>query len=372
MATLYLHIGHGKTGTSWIQSSLHLSTNQLLSYGIVYPERPDVNIINSNTITSGNTQELLKSKSIFESTLAKYHPNNGNTLLFSSEFLFRQIINSNAEEFIEEVSSSNGFDKIKILLFIRNPISSAASVWQQRIKRMGLHQLPLTELHNNSEISFDKIFNVSKLLDRFSNLDSVELTVKNYSRCKNHLLEEVASWLGVPNETIQRPSVSRINRSMTYSELFMQQRLNSILGPSGKLFSDPLCEQFPNITPSSILPPLDVQKAIWEKVSPTIEQINKLLPKAHQYQCDIQSPEPTPTQLSFSNEQINLIAESLGGEILRLRKAREQFQQTIENLREDIGDNRSEPKKQVKLFKPTRIINSLFKRIKQSISQRMH
>jgi hypothetical protein len=320
MATLFLHIGHGKTGSSWIQSSMRMSRYNLKDQNIVYAKGSDAKIIDSKTISSGNAIDLFMSKSIFEETLAKHRPDDRSSLLFSSEYLFKQMIDQNAEKFIASTALRYGFDKVSILLFIRNPIGSAISVWQQRIKRKGYYKVSLADLHKHSDICYDKILNVSRFLDQFSKLISVEITIKNYSISKNRLLDEVSSWLNVPNEVLQTPPVSRINRSMTYSELIMQQNLNRILGSSGRLLSDPLCEQLPDINPSQLLPPLCVQKIICTKLLPTIEHINKQLPKIHQYQYDIQLPKPKPNQLYFSEEQVKTITKSLGEEILYLRK----------------------------------------------------
>jgi len=106
---------------------------------------------------------------------------------------------------------------------------------------------------------------------------------------------------------------------MTYSELTLQLELNRVLGQSGQLLSDPLCEKLTEIEPDPILPPLIVQEAIWEKVQPDVERVNKRLPTLHQYQCDIQAPTQLSEQFSFSHAQIRVIAEGLGNEIKHLR-----------------------------------------------------
>ena len=66
---LFLHIGHGKTGTSAVQSSLAIASGKLLERGINYPIHPSLRDRSSQLeITSGNwapnpevnlTQELL-------------------------------------------------------------------------------------------------------------------------------------------------------------------------------------------------------------------------------------------------------------------------------------------------------------------------
>lgn len=338
MATLYLHVGHGKTGSSWIQSCLRLSEKLLFEQGIVYAKGSDSDLENSNKITSGNASSILESKASFEAHLQKCIPQNGESLLFSSEFLFKHFILSNAHEFIETVASRYGFDQIKILLFIRNPISTVVSVWQQRIKRAGFHHISLSNLHENTGIGIDRVDYVEKLLDCLDKCNSASLTVRNYSNCKTNLHEELANWLEVPQESIQKPPARRVNRSMTLPELMMQKELNRVLGKSGQLLSDPLCEKLTDIEPDSILPPLFVQEAIWEKVKPTVSRVNKRLPIEQQYQCDIQVPVPFPEKLCFSHEQVKVIAESLGTEIKRLQCKLENTDEATNKLKLKIQE----------------------------------
>src|SRR5262245_28751429 len=54
MKTLYLHIGHGKTGTSYLQSSLALSIERLADRNIVYPRMGSVERGAKGLISSGN------------------------------------------------------------------------------------------------------------------------------------------------------------------------------------------------------------------------------------------------------------------------------------------------------------------------------
>ena len=89
---LFLHIGHGKTGTSAVQSSLAIASGKLLERGINYPIHPSLRDRSSQLeITSGNwapnpevslTQELL--------TLANNNQN-APSIILSSESLFWDI-----------------------------------------------------------------------------------------------------------------------------------------------------------------------------------------------------------------------------------------------------------------------------------------
>jgi len=51
---LYLHIGHGKTGSSALQSFLALNSNLLENYRIEYPEHASFENAINGKISSGN------------------------------------------------------------------------------------------------------------------------------------------------------------------------------------------------------------------------------------------------------------------------------------------------------------------------------
>ena len=160
MATLFLHIGHGKTGTSWIQACLRLNRESLAKHGIIYAYGEDWLNDNPNAITSGNAVNLFESKEHFESQLAKNQLKLGEALLFTSESIFKFFTKSNAIDYLEEVAAKYGFDTIQLLFFIRNPIERAVSVMQQRVKRRGVHDISLNNLHEHPEIGWDIIFQV--------------------------------------------------------------------------------------------------------------------------------------------------------------------------------------------------------------------
>ena len=88
MPTVYIHIGHGKTGSSWIQSSLRSSRESLASHSLHYANGPDARLTEMNLISSGNGTGLLSSEAEFGRRLSECSHAEGCSLIFSSEFLF--------------------------------------------------------------------------------------------------------------------------------------------------------------------------------------------------------------------------------------------------------------------------------------------
>jgi len=83
---VYLHIGHGKTGTSYIQSSLALSRERLIEKGIQYPIDPRA----SRWAEIGHSSTGNVSRLPFERLLPHTDMHFNGSLLLSSEFLFRR------------------------------------------------------------------------------------------------------------------------------------------------------------------------------------------------------------------------------------------------------------------------------------------
>lgn len=369
MPTLYLHIGHGKTGTSWIQACLRLNREPLAKHGIIYAHGEDWLIDKPNVITSGNASNLFKSKESFESQLSQNLVKTGESLLFSSEHIFWYFTKTNAVDYLEEIAAKYDFDKISILLFIRNPISLAVSIWQQRIKRRGHHHVSLSNLHEHPDIGWGDVLSVEYLITCLEKCRNVSLSIRNYSNCSEGLMDEVASWLEIPVEIFSVQPVNRINRSLTWSEQSFQTSLNKILGQSGRIFSDPLCEKLPDMLPDKILPSLEVQEAIWLALSETINRLNLIIPEKHRYQCDIQNPEPLPEILTFNQHQIEIMAESLGNEILSLRKQIENLNKTISMLKDENAALKTRLEHPFEGINIHRLFTQILKQIGMSISK---
>ena len=104
MPTVYIHIGHGKTGSSWIQSSLRSSRESLASHSLHYANGPDALLTEMNLISSGNGTGLLSSEADFGRRLSECSHAEGCSLIFSSEFLFKEINDPGVLDFMLPVA----------------------------------------------------------------------------------------------------------------------------------------------------------------------------------------------------------------------------------------------------------------------------
>jgi hypothetical protein len=337
MSTLFLHVGHPKTGSSFVQHVLRSNRQVLAEHGIQYAIGNDAALGPETTIANGNGALLFDSRESFTASLRQNRVAADESLLYSSETIFGKFIANEAAEYLEEVAWLGGFDRLKVLLFIRNPISLFCSVWQQKIKSRGGTDIEFADIEGNVRHGTRWIFLVETWLDQISRCPTVDLTIHNYSACGDRILETFGAWLEIRTNVLKPGPRKRVNRSMTHAELQLLTALNRVLGET-RLLSDPLCERLTDLPPEAVLPPLEVQRRVWEHVEPVISRINPRLPEGSRYLCDIRTPEPRPSDARFSNDQIRVIAESLGNEILLWRRQSAAKQVELDRLQREIAE----------------------------------
>jgi len=311
---LVLHIGHGKTGSSFIQSSLALSEERLREVGIEYPELAPVPFDRAQRglFTSGNLGEAAS----FVATVtdaARRHPE-ARRLLFSSEYVFLHIATHG--EALAKLQQS--FD-VTVVLCIREFIAHALTRYGHSVKQEG-RTLAFSEYLRAEYRKPESVLRVLRAIEQAG----CQAKVFNYSRHADHLLETFAAAIGVPQDRLLLPPIARVNRSLDANELELARRFNQVLGPSGLLVGIPLCERLPHHpvgVPRISRRDYDACRASF---APWEAQLNQLLPHSERYCLD----EPVVIEdqdalrhssFTLSTAQIDVLAQSLGGEILRLR-----------------------------------------------------
>ena len=318
---LYLHVGHSKTGTSWVQAALRENAVALAKGGLSYPIHDGIGDEQGSEIGQGNGLALATSPvEELEAGLRMMidHPERSAGVVLSTEEFFPRLTLYDDPAALPRAALGAGFERVEILLFIRNPVSHAASLWQQYLKRGG------------GSASIETFFGkysvperVALFLGRFMSMDGVGLTCLNYDIHRHDLLTPLGAWLGLTATTLNPPRAPVINRGMTRAELALQAALNQRVGKVGRLLSDALCAGLPNLPPDHIYPDPACQRAMCDRLASTLARVNAHLPEAERYRPDITPAHETGAgaALSFSPEQIELIGAALGGEIRRLRHA---------------------------------------------------
>ena len=232
MKRLIAHIGHGKTGSSFLQSVFALNADRMTELGIFYPEDPSHALAKSGFITSGNGRLLLET-SEFDTT----HQD----ILVSSEELFRELLKK--QVYVAELSRL--YD-LEVIIYLRDVIEHHVSEWVQGIKRGGITEDLDTYLLTHE---YDVLDLVLKWID-LSNKVGFKLILKNYTKCKNDLAQDFF------NDVIKAPNLvekltlpdNKVNRGLSVIELEIQRVFNAAFGKQSSLYvSDFLCNTFPDV-----------------------------------------------------------------------------------------------------------------------------
>ena len=291
---LKLHVGHGKTGSSFLQSWLAINADQLKAHeGIVYPKccpfsaRRDVRAAASQ-FSMGNgfvLDAVLKhgcgpgqQRRWFRRLLRQVQGNaqdqDVSALLFSCEPWARKL----PEQWVQlhrliEVLS---FSSVDVLLMVRDPLDHAVSVYGQMVKRHGF---------TGGVDDWLTIYDFPNALFRFLRLINGEsagfhLQVDHYGRQCHELIPLLKRWLCLS-------SISRwhdvkqvqVNRSLTLDELALMRWLNDRDPKSAQAVGERLVNQLPDL---KAIPPLPTDEAVERFVlrwQPLVQKINELLPE---------------------------------------------------------------------------------------------
>jgi hypothetical protein len=319
MSTLYLHIGGPKTGSTYLQSICRTNQPALLAHGIYYPPGKEFQEGGPNSWTSGNGAGILDSPEAFSNALGEIDKYPGCSLLYSHEGLRNDVCLEEKVSFMPEIAKAHGFNRIKVLFFVRNPVAYAVSVWQQFVKNNGMVESldgkiadPNFMIHNYST--------TERILEHLSKDDYFELTAMNYSKCSERLFDIFTDWIDIPAHILSLPEATRINRALTRAELTLQQAMNQILGGDAKILAKALTETLTDIKPEKFIPGTESQQMLWDRLEHMVIRANRLLPVGHEIIFDRQEPEPTASDSHiFSSAQLEVIGKTVAEEIRNLR-----------------------------------------------------
>ena len=274
MRVLYLHIGHMKTGSTWLQTSFKESRVALNAAGIHYPSwGHDATKSNlDQRTTAGNAAGLFNH---FETFLQRLNTAPDRKSLFlSSETMFDAMCQNDDLAGAMRQILATGFDKICVLLFVRDPLGLGASVWQQRVKGWQGETRDLDEYFRDG---FDLPERVCSVVEQLQSVSGVEVTIHNYSQVKDTIKAIAEDWLGITSGVLSTPDKPVVNRSMTASEVALQLQFNRALGrASGKMFGFRLINRLADVPRDPPQISRAGAKAALAQHGPYIERINAM------------------------------------------------------------------------------------------------
>ena len=273
---IVLHAGHGKTGTSAIQSALAISADTLLKNGINYPINPNERQRAARfEITSGNWKHN-PAISLSEQCLQLAASNTaGHTIVLSSESLFWHLT-----DFVNQKEQWNEAVEIHVILAVRELEEMLSSEYQQRVKRHG-ESKPFEQFLRRRNFISSHHKKAAEVLTELSQ-HNIPVTLINYSAHKKTISKRVFEAMGCsdlyPNQTM---GDLVINRSLSQKELQMLMMINALYYDqfpwiSARL-SDALAKKLPNTeTQRSRISPQSLKK-LYEKNDSYIQIINSHL-----------------------------------------------------------------------------------------------
>ncbi|MGB2011224.1 MAG: hypothetical protein ACPHYF_06820 [Akkermansiaceae bacterium] len=299
---IILHVGHGKTGSSYIQSALAVSIDRLKSLGIAYPNHASFSRASAGHISSGNLKST--DDQVLNNLVRAIFQSKNDKVLLSYEGLFNNIL-SNEEAF---ATTLKGF-KVRIILFIRDPLEHMLSAYNQSIKRgRNTHSLE----------KFATRYNMPSRVGRFIKFckdQNYDLNVINYSKNKAILLQVFERAINIPLSSLNIPPIATINRSLSISELEVQRLFNlHYTGQSFKFISDTLCNELPDMRSEQILLSGKATSAFISRMSKDIDLINEVIDAQHHYSLPPDTPirnEMADNKFVFTGEQLEILVASI-------------------------------------------------------------
>jgi hypothetical protein len=304
MKKILLHVGHGKTGTSYIQSFLATNKEKLAEHNITYPNHNSIETARGGHTTSGNID--IENLGSFDDYIATRAAASGSySVLFSSEFLFRAILH-NRYKFD---SLCKCFD-VAVILFIRNPFEHAISMYGQSVKK-GRATVSVDEYIRG----YNTPWLVSDLID-IVRVAGASLIIKNYSNYRRRILREFLLALDLEERDFSFPAVQDINRSLCANEIRVQLAFNRYFGEQAfNLVAGPLVDNVPLSSKIDLTTTKETYNYFVEKIADVVRAVNQKLPAAERYSFN------PPTQFSdqagteefiyLSDRQIDVIASAV-------------------------------------------------------------
>ena len=310
--TTFIHIGHGKTGTSATQSALALIRKKLRALGIIYPIQEEIAAkAEQLEITSGNWPAN-PSESVadfFLEAYKKYHNESTSCLVFSSENLFWKI-NELSELSDQELFKINPH----VILVVRDVEEMLSSEYLQMVKRHGESRSFAEYLKARDYKSGHH--RVSNSIIKTLNRRPIKLSVFNYSKNRQSITRLIFDKIGASSiEVPKNLSQKAVNRSLTTFELKAVIAINSLYGEIlGRKVADQLVEYLPEAVADSCKYTEEEKKLIYEINHSSIIGINNALEKSqHLYT----SPKQPKLLKNSSKTQEAYESSKLSSDIIR-------------------------------------------------------
>ena len=278
---LFLHIGHGKTGTSAIQSALAIASDDLAKRGINYPIQQSLRDRASRLeITSGNWEPIPEANltdQLLEIAKSNY---NNSTIVLSSESLFWLI-----PELIQKKSAWEAHIDLQIILAVREIEEMLSSEYQQRVKRHG-DAMPLEQFLRARHFISSHHAKAAEVIESMTQ-SNITNTIINYSEHKRDISKLIFKLIGAEDlYPSSQMTGAIINRSMSRKELEILITINALYFSRfpwiSTRISDALIKNQPKLEAQQCKIAKQQLQKVYEKNDPYLRTINAFLDSKEQ------------------------------------------------------------------------------------------
>ena len=321
---LHLHVGHGKTGSSFLQSWWSLNRSELWRLaGLHYPVGPTDKRASQGAFGMGNgalLDQVLHSagrarqqRRLWAALLRDSPGDQDNALkgfVFSAERWARHL--PLQFESLLRLADEVDVDRIRVFMLVRDPLDHALSLYGQMVKRHGF-----TGSLDDWLASYNFSQALLNSLKAFkSRPDRIELHAVHYGRHRQQLVELMQDWLQLPSDAPWRlPMHCSVNRSLNADELMLMRALNRRYGDRAAIVGEALVDRLPNLAPARLQPSAAAAHWFVQSWGDVVEQINLLLPRHARLRLvapehEEQDPPPA-TSISLLPEQLDCVLDGL-------------------------------------------------------------
>jgi len=305
---LIVHIGHGKTGSSFIQSRLASNQKKLNKIGIFYPvfDRRQAEPV----ISSGNAFDAFSRR--------PKAPLGTDIYLISNESIAQAIGRGQYLDQILALKNQIGARTVEFVLYVRDPIEHAQSAYQQSVKRSG----------NARDVQsfFETYILPLRLVQSLDAMETAGLSTIhffNYSRHKANSIAPLATLLDAPFLNDPEENVDQVNRSMTLGELTLLRSINEATPYGTNFLSDALCNELPQIPSDTAFPSEETQQAMLERLRDALEKIDSKLPMSEKYDYSLKTPATFADGCVFGPDHLQFIGNTIGKYMAELQIAKQ-------------------------------------------------
>ena len=310
MKSMFIHIGHGKTGSSFLQSILALNSELLSASGLFYPAAPTNPAAANGKITSGNGRLLFEN--------ADYGSTDAGTVVFSGETLFRDLRQGKRADLLASLQQRY---QVTICVYTRDVFEHSFSRWAQNVKRGGV------SLDLNQYLIANPLGPWQLVRDwlRLSCEYGFNFVVRNYSRHKHDLLETFFYDLSGSDSivsTLERPPNRTVNRSLSFSEFEIQRLFNMVEKKRSSLYiSDAVVNELPDVESAQLRCSYEAYECVKDHNVGVVEELNASIPadEAVQVECSDEVCEADSSLVeSISMEQLAVMSKGIKERLLTL------------------------------------------------------